>query len=262
MVGTLNRQLPLLVTQLRDQEYLLEKGLTRKPVVLELQRQKEKIDGDITAYGASALKSREQIAEKRLQLTNIETEFQRAILDERVRVNTDLADSMARIQATRDIVGRSTVVAPEKGTVLNIRMKTPGGVIGPGQPLIDLVPQADELIVTARIAPNDIAYVHTKAKSNISFLAYPQRGMPLVPGTVKSVSADLITDPNARIPGTESYYEARIAIDRKTLNETAPWVEIVPGMPVEAYIETNPRVALDYILEPFTRTFHRAFREL
>lgn len=258
----LKRQIPLIMIQLTDQRSLFEKGLARKPLVLDLERQMEKAEGDQQALAASIEKSREQINEKRLMLTHTVMQFERQMTDELVKTNTDLADALARIQSSQDIVGRSIIAAPEAGTVLNLRIKTIGGVVAPGSPLIDLVPQSDELIVTARIMPNDIAYVHPGATTRILFLAYPQRGMPMVPGIVNTVSADLITDPNARVTGTEAYYEAKIMIDRKVLKELAPWVEIVPGMPVEAYIETKPRVALDYLLEPFSRSFGRSFREL
>ena len=135
-------------------------------------------------------------------------------------------------------------------------MHTPGGVINPGEALLDLVPQADRLVVEARVRPEDIDRVHEGLPAQVRLMPYKQRRTPPLDATVTYVSADLLTDKRTN----ENYYAARLRLDEKELASLVD-VKMVPGMPSEAMIKTGETTAALYALSPILDSFHRAFRE-
>ena len=139
-----------------------------------------------------------------------------------------------KLAAAADKLGRSTVTAPVAGTVVDLRAKTPGGVLDPGAPILDLVPAADALVLEARVAPTDIDEVHAGLEAQVHLLAYRSRAMPRIGGRVLEVSADRLTDPHTQQP----YYAARIAIDAATLPAD---VRLAAGMPADVLIVTGER---------------------
>ena len=132
-----------------------------------------------------------------------------------------------------------------------------GGVIRPGDPILDIVPREEDLLIDARVAPTDIDSVRPGQTARIHFAAYPTRNQPQIEGVVRQISADTLLDEATN----QRYYLARVEVDRAELAETAPDIEIVPGMPAEVLIVTGERTVLDYILQPFDETLRRGFRE-
>lgn len=161
----------------------------------------------------------------------------------------------AELIAARDIVLRSMVRAPIDGKVVGLQVHTPGGVIGPGEVLMTVVPQDDVLMVEARLDPNDIDVVHQGLDAQVRLTPYSARHVPPVEGHVVWVSADRFTDEATGM----SYYLARIRLE--AVSDLAEDVTLYPGMPVEAMIVTGERTFLDYLLDPVLRSFRRAFRE-
>jgi HlyD family secretion protein/epimerase transport system membrane fusion protein len=146
------------------------------------------------------------------------------------------------------------VTAPVAGTVVALRIKTPGGVVGPGEPILDLVPATAELLLEARVAPVDIDEVHPGLRAQIHLLAYRARSMPRLEGLVREVSADRLEDPATRQP----YYLARVAVARAAL---PAGVSLSAGMPADVLIVTGERTLLDYLVRPLTETLRRGLRE-
>jgi HlyD family type I secretion membrane fusion protein len=140
--------------------------------------------------------------------------------------------------------------------VVNLRVHTAGGVIGPREPLLDIVPSDKQLIIEARIGLDDIDEVRTGMTADVRLTPFKQRTTPLFRGTVTYVSADRLTDETSHTP----YYEAHVAVDVDSL-KAAPDVQLYPGMPAEIFIRTHDRTALQYLLEPITNTLRRAGRE-
>jgi HlyD family type I secretion membrane fusion protein len=148
------------------------------------------------------------------------------------------------------------VIAPVSGQVVELKLHTVGGVIRPGEPLLDIVPNSDELVVEARIRPVDIDAVAIGQPAQVALTAYKQRTTPRLDGTLVKVSADALADPERRI----SYYAADIRIDPSELAKLEG-VQLYPGMPAEVMIVTGERTLLQYLLQPLTDSFNRAFRE-
>ena len=151
---------------------------------------------------------------------------------------------------------RTVVRAPQDGIVVDLRFHTVGGVIGPGEPILDLTPRRDRLIVEARLRPEDIDVVHAGLPAQVRLTAFKQRVTPTVDGEVILVSADRLKDDASGEP----YYEARIEIDPASL-DALPDAALHPGMPAEAIIITGERTALDYLLAPITQSMQRALLE-
>ncbi len=146
--------------------------------------------------------------------------------------------------------------APEAGTVTDLRVHTPGGVVAAGEPLLDLVPQEDRLIVRAQVRPDDIDLVRPGLEARVRLLPYKQRRVPPVDGILTYVAADRFIDKQTE----QAYFVARIQLDEASLREM-PGVEIMPGMPVEVLIKTGRFTVAHYIMRPFLDSFNRAFRE-
>ena len=142
------------------------------------------------------------------------------------------------------------------GTIVGMKVHTVGGVIGPGEALLDIVPGEDTLIIEARIDPMDIDVVRWGLPARVRFTAFSQRNSTPVDGRVISVSADKLVDDRTG----QEYYLARIKLDEDP-SEALNGAQLYPGMHAEVMIVTGARTALEYILAPFTRSMDRALRE-
>lgn len=168
----------------------------------------------------------------------------------------DLEDYYAQMRTAKDVANRTEVRAPVGGIVVALQVHSAGGVIKGGEPLLYVVPGNEMLIVEARVDPIDVDVVRAGLQAGVRLTPYNMRNMPPVPGTVQSLSADSFTDERSG----QTYYLARIGLDQEFL-ASLDNVELAPGMPVEVMIYTGDRTALEYFLEPITRSFRRAFRE-
>ena len=177
--------------------------------------------------------------------------------EELSRVQAELAEVEQRLVASQDVLARTLIKAPSAGTVVELRFHTPGGVIRPGEPVLDIVPDNEELLVDARLSPLDIDVVAAGLPAQIILPAFKQRHLPRIEGRVRRVSADAIVDPHSG----ERYFEARIEIDPAQFAALEPPVALAPGMPAEVYITIAERTMLDYLLQPVFDSLRRAFRE-
>ena len=141
----------------------------------------------------------------------------------------------------------------EDGVVTDLRVHTPGGVIGPGAAVMDLVPRQDRLIVTARVRPEDIDVVRPGLEADGNLLSYNQRRVPPLHGTVQHVSADRMLDKRTDQP----YYATKIRVQDRQIDG----VKIVPGMPAQVFIKTGRGTVALYALKPLLDSFNSAFRE-
>ena len=179
-----------------------------------------------------------------------------ALKRRRAELDGDIGQSNAQLRAARDTLARTDMRAPVSGTVVALQVHSIGGVVRNGEPLLYVVPGEERLTVEARADPIDIDVIRAGLNAEVRLVPYNMRSTPPVPGTVLSVSADSLTDEQTGAP----YYLVRIELDKEFL-ATLDDVHPSPGMPVEVMIYTGARTALEYFLEPLTKSFHRAFRE-
>ena len=235
---------------------LFEKGYATLPRLLALERQAERIRGQVAEHDAAIARARNGIGELKLEQIQAEQNFREAATGELRQIEPQIATLRERRVAAAQRLKRIEVVAPQDGTVVGIQVNTIGGVIAPGEAILDLLPAGEDLVIEARIPTVDVDRVTRGQPSRVRLSAFDQAATPEVPGEVVSVSADSFTD---EISGNR-YYNARIR-----LAATAPWpaqnLELVPGMPAEVFIQTGSRTALSYFVKPLTDRLSRAFTE-
>jgi HlyD family secretion protein/epimerase transport system membrane fusion protein len=252
-----SRQIVLIDEEIQGVEQLYRKGLERKTRLLALQRGRADIEGNRAERRARIARAEQAIGEAELQIIAQGTAQLEAINEEASRVQSELAEIEQRLAASRDVLERTLITAPVDGTVVALRFRTPGGVIRPGEPVLEIVPDSEELLIDARVSPMDIDVVRAGLPARVVLPAFQQRHMPQIQGRVRQISADALTDPQTG----QRFFEARIEIDRNQLAALEPALELTAGMPAEVYITTGERTALDYLLSPFYDSLRRAFRE-
>jgi HlyD family type I secretion membrane fusion protein len=171
-------------------------------------------------------------------------------------VQAQVYDLEEKRVAAADQVARIDVKAPTSGRVLGLTVHTVGGVVKPGEDLLNIVPDNDALIIQAKVKPNDIEHISRGQTAEVRFTGLSRRTTPVLLGEVVTVSADHIVDK----AGAEPYYEVRIAIPDEQM-KLITGAEIVPGMPTEVMIETGKRSPLAFLLAPIADNVVRAFGE-
>ena len=194
-------------------EQLVRRGYERKPRLLALQRAEAELVGTEGELVASIARSQEAIAETELAILNVTTERLEEVASELSNVRAERLEVEERLKESLDRVHRTEIVAPVGGTVINLRHKTTGGVIGPGEAVLDIVPAEDKLIIDAQVSPHDIDDVRIGLSAYVVFPSYPQRHLMRIDGQVTHVSADALEDERSGA----SYYLAKIEVDRLQL---------------------------------------------
>lgn len=254
-IAAQDRELALLAEEIADVKALVEKGYEPQTRLRALQRYEAGVSGSRARNRASIARIEEQIAATHLAIEELHQGRRREAVEELREVETQLSALRERLSAARDVDARTQVRAPVSGTVVGLRVFTRGGVVGPGEALMDIVPAEAGLVIAARVDPLDIDSVSPGLTAEIRLVAFSRLTMAPLAGEVMGVSADRLVEPRTGA----SYYEARVRLD-PTSGVVAPG-ELHPGMPVEVMIVTGTRTPLSYLVRPLAATFRRALRE-
>jgi HlyD family secretion protein/epimerase transport system membrane fusion protein len=257
-LASAERRVQIVAEELKAKEFLLARQLLPKSEVLAVRRAWADIEGDRGEYRAAIAQSRQKIGETELERVSLDAERADEVAKELEKVRGELAKVKEQLAASRDTLKRTLITAPVTGTVVNLRFKTRGGVIMRGEPILDIVPANDDLLIDARVAPIDIDVVHPGLSAQVHLLAYRQRSLPKIEGKVRSVSADSLRDEQTGM----SYYLARVEVDGEQLAGLDVDVQLLPGMPAEVLIVTGERTLFGYLLQPFRDVFRRSLREV
>lgn len=249
-------QLQLIQEELQAWADLEKQSYVDRPKVLALKRESARLEGERDENLALISRAEQRMNETELQISNLAITQESDVLKQLEETQFNLNTNLEKERGARDVYEHTLITAPISGTVLNLKVHTIGGVIGPREPLMDIVPEQERLIVEARVNPNDIDVVRPGLPAKIRFSAYKQRSTPVIDGKVESVSADLLFEEKSNT----SYYNARIIVDEKELSRINH-VILYPGMPVQVFIVTDTRTPLNYFLRPILDSFARAFRE-
>jgi HlyD family secretion protein/epimerase transport system membrane fusion protein len=255
-IRSLEAQILLLEEQINDQKYLLAKGLSLKPKLLELQRQVVAAKGEIESSKGKSLALKGQMTETDVQIAGIRSTQAKSVSEELRDIQVKRADASEKLRKFEARAGRTEVVAPQDGTILNMRYFTIGGVVPPGGAIFDLVPSQDKMVFEVKVQPLDIDVVRPGLSAAVRLVAYKQRLTPVLEGTVSWVSADATIDDKINA----TYFLARIEVSATELRRV-PHVKLYPGMPIDVSIATGERTLLAYIVQPLTDSFAKAFRE-
>jgi HlyD family secretion protein len=235
---------------------LVSKGLERRPRLLNLEREMADIEGRRGEILAQISRAEQIVNESQATLLKLENDRQIEIAQSLREAQNQILQIGERLQAADDQLLRTAVKAPEDGVVTNLRIHTPGGMVGAGAPLMDLVPRQDRLIVTARVRPDDIDVVRPGLSADVNLLPNNQRRVPRLTGTVTHVSADRLLDKRTDQP----YYATKIRVQDPRIAEI-DGVQITPGMPAQVFIKTGRGTVALYALRPLLDSFNNVFHE-
>jgi HlyD family secretion protein len=255
MVAT-REQLALIRQEEGMRRGLVAQGLARLPDLLALQRAMAGLEGTMQELTGQVDRANATIAEAERQIQQALDQRLQEVSTELREVRGRLAETEERLRASNDVQTRRDILAPEAGTVVNLRLFTLGAVVKPGDAVLELVPDNDRLVAEVNIQPSDIDVVFPGLKSEVRLPAFKQRLVPFLHGEVTWVAADVTTNEQTR----QQYYRAYILIDREQM-EKLPNVFLTPGMPVEAHVQIGERSFFRYMTQPIRDSFARAFRE-
>jgi len=241
--------------ELVDVEELLSQGFSDKIRQRDILRRLESYKGEVADLTATISSTEVQIGETRLQIIQLEREFQNQVVNDLSETQTRLKDVNERVNALTAILSRTVIKSPVDGILNGMQVHTVGGVIGSGTTIAEVVPQSAELIVEAQVSIVDIDRVSQGQTATIRFSSFGNR-TPTMFGKVLSVSANAIQNRDSG----QSYYLARIEVTPESLESLGDLV-LVPGMPAEVLISTGSRTMLQYLFKPFSNAIARSFIE-
>jgi HlyD family secretion protein len=223
--------------------------------VTTLERDSARLHGERGALLASIAQAKGRIAEIQLKILQIDEDLRTEVGKELAEIRGKRAELVERRVAQEDQLKRVDLVAPQDGTIFQRSVHTVGGVIQAGEVLMLVVPDSDELIIEAKVAPQDIDQIHIGQPAVVQFAAFNRRTTPELNGEVVGIGADITQDERRN----EAYYAVRIRISDKEMARLEG-LQPMAGMPVEVFIKTSPRTVVSYLTKPLKEQFDRAFR--
>jgi HlyD family secretion protein len=251
-----DKEIDLIHRELEGVRTLWEKNLTPINRLMSLERDAARIEGERSQMNSMIAQAKGKISEIELQIIQIGQDLRSEVGKDLIETRSKITELAERKTAAVDQLNRIDIRAPQSGIVHELAVHTVGGVINPGEQIMLLVPDRDTLDVEVKIAPHDINDVHVGQSAMLRFSAFNQRTTPEIKGTVRFISADLNQDQRTG----NSYYTVRIAPRAEEIAKLGS-DKIVPGMPVDAFIETGTRTALAYLIKPLMEQASRAFKE-
>ena len=249
------KQLTLIEQELADVQSLFDKGLVETTRLLALQRQQASLEGEIGRLTSSIAESAARISGLAIEALRLADARREAAITQLRDIQYSEIELKERRLSLIERLSRLDIRAPVNGIVFDSRVLAPQAVISAAEPITFIVPGDQPLQVSARIDPNDIEQVYSGQDVRLMFTTFSRRTTPEVLGKVVRVAADAQTD---EVTGL-SYYEAILRPDAEALAKLEN-VELLPGMPVEAFLKTEDRTPLSYLTQPLTVYFQRAFR--
>jgi HlyD family secretion protein len=259
-VVAVDDQLRLIEEELVSLRGVAEKGFVSKTRVRALERQKAELQGQRGQFAATVAQTGSQQGETRLQILEAQNNYNERVATELRDVENALADARPKWAAARDQLARIDIRAPVSGIVVGLTVFTRGGVIAPGQKLLDIVPDRTPLTIEARLSVEDADDVRPKQKAFVRFATLHETSLPALEGVVTRVSADSLVDERTG----DSFYTAEVSVPLKELgkiDELRGADTLRAGIPVSIEIPLRKRTALAYAFEPLTGAFRKSFNE-
>jgi HlyD family type I secretion membrane fusion protein len=255
-IATQDEQIELIDQEIAGLETLFKKGLTPLERLLNLKRLRAGIRGLRAKNSAAIARAKASVTEIRQRMIELRNRMLNEAVAELSEVETELFDLDQQRHAAEDVLRRTKLTAPVDGIVVGLNFHTSGGVIQPGEPVLDLVPVGEQLVIEARVLPDDIDVVKGGQSAQVRVTAFSQRDIMAMEGTVLTVSADSLMDERTG----QTYYVAQIKINDSEMQKLSD-LKMLPGMPAEVMIRVGSRSMVDYLMEPLLRTLRRSMRE-
>jgi len=250
------QEIALVKRELVGVRTLFEKQLVPETRINALEREAARLEGESGQLIAAIAEAKGKISEVELQMIQIDQDMRSQDAQEIADVRAKLSELTERKVAAEDQLRRVDIRAPLSGTVHQLSMHTVGGVIGPGEQIMLIIPDSDALTVEAKVSPADIDQLQIGQVAALRFSAFNQQTTPELFGKVSRIAADLTEDQRSGA----SYYVVRIATDPDSLKQLKG-LKLVAGMPVEVFIQTGSRNVLSYLIKPLEDQAARAFKE-
>ncbi|OSQ46819.1 HlyD family type I secretion periplasmic adaptor subunit [Thalassospira alkalitolerans] len=254
--GTLRRSVDLLNQEVTMRRSLYEQGLNSKVLFLNIQRELNEAQGNLSGVVAEMARARETIAEANLRLNELHNSQREEAFSELGRLGGEIAQTSETLRKLKDRVARLEIHAPSRGYIKGLQFTTIGGVIAPAQVVMELVPTDDVLVAETRISTEDIGHVHLGQPVTVKVSAFDYIRYGSISGELVSISASTFVDEDGR-----PYYKGRVALDSDLVGDGARAQPIIPGMTVQADIQTGERTLLQYLLKPVYVSLDQAFSE-
>lgn len=258
MIESRRSQLRLIQEQLGHIQSLVKEGYAPRNQQLDLERQAAEIMTSLTDLNGNMTRAVQLVAELRQRAISRRQDYRKETDAQMAEVTREAQSDEGRLRALRDEVARTEIRSPANGQVVGLTFQTVGGVIGPGQRVLDVVPEKEALLLEARIAPHLINSIQPGLLADVRFSSFAHSPQLVVEGKVVSVSGDLLTEQTAM--GPMSYFLARVEVTPEGM-KTLGRYQMQPGMPAEVIIKTGERTLLTYLLHPLTRRVASSMKE-
>ena len=251
--GTAN-QLGFVNEELVDVRHLFEKQLTQKSRLMLLERERSRLEGLIGRSTADESKARNGIEEARLQIRHLRQKFEEDVANSMLETRQKINDLREKVRVARDVLSRVDILSPSTGVAQNLRVFTSSGVVKAGEPMVDVVPERDALIVQAHVQPQDTENLQPGMPAEVRFSSFQTRILPIIVGKVESISRDRLVDEQTKQP----YFLAQVVVD-----DIPSFVKdrLSAGMPADVIFPTGERTVLDYLVRPLKDRLRIVMRE-
>lgn len=251
-----NDQIAIIAKELGGLRELLEQGYVSQARVLGLEREQTSLEGQIASFESEIARIQTSVGEIQIQILQVKRTQQETVLIDLRTSESELSDLTEQLISADNDVKQIDIVAPVSGTVHNMGITTLGGVITPANPIMDIIPDTGLFVIESQVEPAAIDQIFIGQDTTVRLSAFNQRTTPELNGHVSAISANTLVDPVTALP----FYTVKITIPKGEMDRLNG-LTLVPGMPAEAFMQTDKRSAMNYLLKPATDQLNRAFRE-
>ena len=254
-IASVGTKLSLTEEELKGVAYLMARGLSTRPHQLDVLRNEADMRGQIGQLGAQLMQAMQMIAQIELETINTGESRRADISRESAETQSALSDADQRLRAATDQLEKREIISPEDGTITDLKFFTVGSSINAGQPIMDLVPSTQHLLIEGSVAPNEVEHLHVGQPVNVRLTAYKAHRVPVITGHLTYVGADRQMDAN-----NQPVFLVRAELDPDTLSDK-PGVVLLPGMPADVIVINGSRSILSFLVSPIADSLFHAMRE-
>lgn len=251
------KEINSLKEQLASNQTLLKDGYVTKTMVLQLEQQVAAKEGELEQINANIAANKQRLAELEQRILSAKTDRIQQAVNEMKVTGLKRLELEERVRPSRNMLERQIIRAPVTGKVVGLKVSTIGGVVAPREPLMEIAPMSDHLILEAKIMVNDISDLKLGQEADAQITAFHSSSTPPVKAKVTYISDDRLTMPTAQ--GPMPYYAVYLEMDPASLKELGPKNQLMPGMQAQVSIATRPRTAFDYFIGPLRDRMGKAF---
>lgn len=245
-----------LLEELKLNESLASKGFVASPRLLEFKRSLSQQETSLGEFRADIERVRQKSSELRLRAMNLKDEFVRNAAEELKVTQDKLFDLRERKRIPEDQLARQSILSPVDGYIVNLKVHGVGEVIPSGDSLMEVVPENPNLVIEVKISPKDVDEIHVGGVAEVKLAAFKSRTTPFLLGNVSYVSGDALIDEMTKLP----VFVVHVKVDAGDLVKSES-IKLIPGMPVDVFIQTKSRSIVDYLIEPVSDLLTKSLRE-